>query len=70
MTDAIETPDPEVLVLEQGEDVPEGTPAGTLIFVKTGGGDQVHAGTVAPMLDDGCLGQHYPDSNPDCTENH
>lgn len=23
----------------------------------------------SPVLEDGCLGQHYPDTNPACSEN-
>lgn len=50
---------PDPILIHPGETVPNDTPPGTPIFVKTDGA----------MFADGCLGgQHYPETNPNCVE--
>lgn len=69
-----ETPDP--ILLEPGELIPDDLPPGTPVFLKLGeaqepleiGTELPGGGIVAPAFSDGCLGQHYPGTNPSCTE--
>jgi hypothetical protein len=50
-------PTPDPILLEPGQNLPADVPAGTAVYVRVDGA----------MLADGCLGQHYPDTNPNCT---
>lgn len=60
---------PEPVLLEPGDPVPLDLPADTPVYVRvsTVRVDPVSGGILADELGDGCIGQHYPGTNPECS---
>lgn len=66
---------PDDVVLQSGEFIPDELPEGAAVFLNVDG-EVLPIGPhpdnpdvqIAPPFADGCLGQHYPDDNPECSE--